>query len=422
MMELKWLLLGEWLNKGFRMYSETFDYTGPIAAMIYKYLYLFFGRSFFAHHLISSFLIIFQAGLFNSILLKNKAFDENNYLPAFFYVVVILSIPDFMALSPQLMSMTFILKALSNVLRRIDNQVTDELFLNSGLFVGLASMIYLPSSIFFFVFLISLMVFSTAIPRRLLLFLFGFCLIMTLCYIYFLWRGDHGYFLDSFIFKGLMLKSEYILSTPEILTIASGLIIFLVTAMLQAILASRLTNFQQRLQQVIWFMFFGGLVCFFLVNKKTVLELILLTPLIAYFLTHYSMLIRKRIVVALMPAIVVFGLLGFSFYCYENLVDPMKVVNIGSYDGNIMVLNESFGYYASNEIGTPCFSQSLCEEAFDGLIYYQESANIFDLFVKANPEVVVDEIEVMPRVFHRFPQLEKEYQKTGANIYSKISN
>jgi len=59
--------------------------------------------------------------------------------------------------------------SLRNILRRIDNQVTDELFLNSGIYLGIAAMIYLPSTIFFFVFLFALILFSTAVTRRLLL-------------------------------------------------------------------------------------------------------------------------------------------------------------------------------------------------------------------------------------------------------------
>ena len=101
-LELKWLLLGEWLGDGSRMYRETYDYTGPLAAMAYKYLDLLFGKSSVAHHVVSSAVIIVQAGIFNGILLRNKAFDENNYLPAFFYVVLMMCVPDFMALSPQL--------------------------------------------------------------------------------------------------------------------------------------------------------------------------------------------------------------------------------------------------------------------------------------------------------------------------------
>lgn len=421
-LELKWLLLGEWLGKGFHMYREAFDYTGPLAAMIYKFTDLIFGRSVFVHHALSSLLIIFQAGLFNGILLRNKAFDENNYLPAFFYVIVLLSIPDFMALSPQLMSLTFILKALSSVLRRIDNQVTDELFLNSGLYVGISAMIYLPSAVFFFVFLISLIVFSSAITRRLLLYLFGFTLVIGLCAVYFLWRGDIYFFTEFFFRQGLLLDGESLLSTMELITISGGLIFILVITITKAITSSRLTIFQQRVQQVIWFMFIGGITCFLIANKKTPLELIFLVPLFAYFLTHYFMLVRRRIFKMLMPALVVFGLLGFNLYSYINFVKPLTVEEIAVNDSNILVLDENFGYYLNKESGSPCFSKELCLTAFEGLEYYEASSSIYKLFEKADPGLIIDELGVVDRLFFRLPLLEEKYVKINEKMYRRVSN
>ena len=422
LLELKWLLLGEWLNDGYLMYREAYDYTGPLAAMVYKYMDFLFGRSSFAHHALSSLLIIFQAAMFNGILLRNKAFDENNYLPAFFYVLVIVCIPDFMVLSPQLMSMTFVLKALGSVLRRIDNQVTDELFLNSGLFVGVASLIYLPAAIFFIVFLISLIVFSSAITRRLLLYFFGFLLVFGLASTYFLWRGDFYLFVDYFVVKGLLLESDKILSFSEIVTLSSVLLGGLLIAIGKALVASRLTNFQQRVQQVIWFMFIGSLACFFLSNKKVGLELIFTAPLLSYFLSHYFMLIKKRWAKAIMPALVVFGLIGFNIYCYLNLTEKLTVRTTNLLSDKTLLLDEDFGFYANSQSGSPCFCLEICKTAFEGLGYYEASANIYKLIDKRDPEVIIDRIDVIDQLFYRFPLLEEKYRRDGQNRYKKISN
>ncbi len=421
-LELKWLLLGEWLDKGFKMYREAYDYTGPLAAMIYKFMDSLFGRSPFAHHVFSSLLIIFQAGLFNRILLRNKAFEENNYLPAFFYVIVALSIPDFMSLSPQLISMTFILKALSSVLRRIDNQATDELFLNSGLYVGTAAMIYLPAAIFFFVFLFSLIVFSSAIIRRHLLYFFGFTLVIGLCAVYFLWRGDIYYFTEFFLRQGLLIEAEQLLSVWEIVHIAGFIIAVFLIAVIKALSSSRLTNFQQRVQQVIWFMFLGGIVCFFLANKKTGLELLYMTPLLAYFLSHYFMLIKRRLFKIFMPGIVVFGLIGFNIYGYVNLLDRLLVPEIVVVEERVLVLDENFGYYLNKEACSPCFSKPLCSLAFDGLDYYEASATIYKMFDHAKPDLIIDEIGIAQRLFFRFPLLEEQYLRRDSKTYVRINN
>ncbi|MEM6831660.1 MAG: DUF6427 family protein, partial [Bacteroidota bacterium] len=348
-LELKWLLLGQWLGKGFLMYRETYDYTGPLAAFVYKYVDLVFGRSALTHHIMSSFLIIIQAAIFNRILIKNKAFDENSYLPAFIYVIVMLSIPDFMALSPQLMCVTFILMTLGNVLRRIDNQSTDELFLNSGIYVGIATMFYLPAFVFLFVFLISFIIFSTALLRRLMLYLFGFFLVFLACITYFYWRGDYAYFIDFFLKKGLTLSAEKLMSWKTIFLVSIPLMITLIIAIVKNISAARLTNFQQRVQQVIWLIFFGGIVCFFLSNRKTTLELVFVIPLVTYFLNQYFILIHRRFYKFIMPGVIIFGLLGYNIYAYQTLFEPQVNDPHFRYDDRVLVLGEFPSYYKDKE-------------------------------------------------------------------------
>lgn len=422
LLELKWLVLGEWLGKGFYMYRDTYDYTGPLAAMVYKLVDILFGRSPFAHHALSSVLIIFQAGVFNSILLRNKAYEESNYLPAFFYVLLMLFIPDFMALSPQLMSMTFILFALGSVLRRIDNQATDELFLNSGLFVGVATMIFLPSFLFFFVFLFSLMIFSSAIVRRLSLYLFGFVLVIGLCTVFFYWRGDLSYYTDAFLKQGLFLDAQNILVTRDILLITSPLALVFIIAVFKTFSSVRLTNFQQRVQQVMWFMFLGGIGTFVLTNTRLSLELVFLVPLIAYFLTYYFMSIKRRLSLLLMPVLVVFGLLGFNIYSYQNLLGSAMVKPIETRSEKVLVLGENLGYYVNKKAGTPCFCEAICETAFDGLAFYESSIHIFKWIEKANPDLIIDELGVVPAIFGRFPLVAKRYREDGQGKYVRISN
>ncbi len=420
--ELKWLLLGEWLNQGFTMYSETFDYTGPIAVFIYKYLTLIFGRSAFVHYGLSSILIIFQAGIFNQLLLKNKAYDENSYLPAFLYMILMVSVPDFMTLSPQLLSLTFILLALRNVLRRIDNQVTDELFLNSGIYIGVATMIYLPSMVFFLVFLFALILFSTAATRRLTLYLFSFLLAFSMCALYFYWRGDFLVFVDMYLIQNLLMESRSALSISEMSIISAGLVTIFFLSVLKTFGSARLTNFQQKIQQVIWLMFFGGIATFFLSNEKTLLELAFIVPVIAYFWTHYFILVRRRIFQMIMPGLLIFGLLFYSTYVYQNYTESLKVIEKEETTEGTMVLDSNLNYYLDHKINTPCFNQHLAIRAFQGLDFYGSAGNIFMLFQKADPTFVIDEIGIMPRLMARFPKIEEEYQRVGSNRYRRTNN
>ncbi len=420
--ELKWLLLGEWLNSGFRMYSQTFDYTAPIATFFYKYLNLLFGRSYFIHYGFSSLLIIFQAGIFNQLLLKNKAYDENTYLPAFLYMILMVSVPDFMTLSPQLMSLTFILLALRNVLRRIDNQVTDELFLNSGIYIGIATMIYLPAVVFFLVFLFALILFSTAVTRRLILYLFSFLLIFSMCSLYFYWRGEFLLFVNSYVVQNLIMEKEYTLSMTEITFICIGFLIIFIVSVFKTWSSARLTNLQQKIQQVIWIMFLGSSATFFLSNEKSLHELVFIVPVIAFFWNHYFVLIKRRFVKAVMPILMVFGLMTYTCYLYTELLNPTLAIQVEGASEGTMVLGEDLNYYLETEIRTPCFENHLSRQAFTGLDYYTSASELYALIEKNDPNCIIDKLGVADKLFLRFPSFESAYEETGSNTYRKISN
>lgn len=420
--ELKWLLLGEWLSRGFVMYSETFDYTGPIAVFAYKYLTYIFGRSAFIHYGVSTLIIIFQAGIFNQLLLKNKAYDENSYLPAFLYMILMVSVPDFMTLSPQLLSLTFILLALRNVLRRIDNQVTDELFLNCGIFIGIATMIYLPSVVFLLVFLFALILFSTAATRRLILYLFGFLLSFAMCSLYFYWRGDFWLFVDRYLAQNFILTANYQVTMLEIFLISLGFILVLILSVFKTFSAARLTNFQQKIQQVIWLMLFGGIATFFLSNEKALFELVFIVPFIAYFWVHYFMLLKRSIFKLIMPAFLILGMLGYSAYSYQNLTRALEVEPQADTREGTMILGDDINYYQNVSMNTPCFNQHLSDYAFEGLDYYGSAGDLYLLFQKVDPILVIDQMNVMPQMMERFPQLATDYKKTGMGRYKKISN
>ncbi|WP_462254119.1 hypothetical protein [Ekhidna sp.] len=421
--ELKWLLLGDWLSQGFSMYSETFDYTGPIAAFVYKYLTMLFGRNEFIHYGFSSLIIIFQAGVFNQLLLKNKAYDENGYLPAFLYMILMVSVPDFMTLSPQLLSLTFILLALRNVLRRIDNQVTDELFLNSGIFIGVATMIYLPAVVFFLVFLVALILFSTAVLRRLALYLFSFLLAFSMCALYFYWRGDLLTFIDSYLVQNFLMDASSSIGIVDALIITAGFISIFLLSVIKTWGSARLTNFQQKIQQVIWLVFFGAIATFFLSNEKSLLELVYFIPVIAYFWTHYMMLVRRRIFRFIMPVIMIVGVLIHSGYSYTSLTSSLVVEGAQASDeGKTMVLGSDLGFYKESPISTPCFDAHLTDIAFKGIDYYESSGELYKLFQKTDPDLIIDIVGIMPRLEDRFPNLSTNYRNTGGNKYSKISN
>lgn len=419
--ELKWILLGEWLGQGFGMYDQTYDYTGPLSAWVYKGLYSLFGRSQWVFYIFSSILITIQAGIFNALLLRNKVYNENSYLPAFLYMITAVSVPDFMTLSPHLMSLTFVLLALRNVIRRINNQVTDELFLSNGIYVGIASMLYLPSSVFFLVFLFSFILFSSAVPRRLVLYLFGFLLIFGLCGIYFYVQDSFSLFMERAIFSGMALPAKVTYSWGKLALLAAPFAFILILSLVKKSGSIRLTNFQQKVEQVLWILFLGGLATFFLSNERSGFEFLFFVPVVAYFWTHYFVLLKRRVFIATMPAVLIFGLLIFTGYSYQNLKNP-TATDIEISKKNLLVIGERLEEYADQQILTPFFHHQLSRDFIYELDTYEGAENFREIFEKIQPIYILDDMDVMHKVGYRFPYISKGYQMRDKSEYQKINN
>lgn len=419
--ELKWILLGEWLGQGFGMYDQTYDYTAPMSAGVYKVLYSLFGRSQWVFYIFSSLLITIQAGIFNALLLRNKIYNENSYLPAFLYMITAVSVPDFMTLSPHLMSLTFVLLALRNVIRRINNQVTDELFLSNGIYVGIASMLYLPASVFFLVFLFSFILFSSAVPRRLILYLFGFLLIFGLCGIYFYVQGSFYLFLERAIFSGASLPARVAYSWGKLVVFAAPFAFILILSLVKKSGAIRLTNFQQKVEQVLWILFLGGLATFLLSNERSGFEFVFFVPVVAYFWTHYFILLKRRVFITIMPAILIFGLLIFSGYSYQTLKDP-TAIDLEDRKKGVLVIGERLEEYENQPMFTPFFHHHLSQDFIYELDTYEGAENFREIFEKLQPTYILDDMDVMEKVGYRFPYISKGYQVRDKDEYQKISN
>lgn len=418
--ELKWLLLGEWLNQGFKMYSQTYDFTAPFAIWVYQFIDFVFGRNAITHHIISALIIMIQAIIFNQMILENKVFDEKTYLPAFLYVVVITSVPDFMVLSPQLMSLTFILLSLSNLLRKIDNQTADEIFLKSGLNVGIASGFFLPSAVFLFVFATAFILFSSADLRRILLYLFSFLFAHILLIIYFFQRGSLQKFFQSFYGRGLYHVSESPFEQMDLLLIISGFALVLIVTLTKTISSAKLNNFQQKTLQVFILILIGGVLINVFSPEKVGLEFVFLVPVIGYFLTSWVLLLKKRIMQLVMPFILIGGLVTHGFFTTNYLADKITVSTPKPFPSETMSIGD-LSIYQKNTINTPAFDAQLTQHSM-GDLSDENIIRMYELFEEKQPIYIKDKLGVIQGLFSKLPVLSSKYKQTSKGEYLRISN
>ena len=419
--ELKWLLLGERLGNGFVMYNETYDYTGPLAALIYKWLDIPFGRSRWVHTIFSSILVIIQASILNTILLKNKAYEENNYLPAFLYVILMSATMDFFALSPQLMSLTFIILSLNQIFRRIDNVVKDDLFLYAGIFNGLAFFIYLPSIVYFFAFLLSFIIFSTAVFRRLLLYIYGFSIILLVIGCYFFWFGAVDDFWQSFFINGLFKPKTFFINYAQFFQISYVLLGSLVLSM-SVFFTARFTNFQQNMMLVMVFFTASAIVALLISPELSPSDLLFFIPPSAFFLTHYLLNLKKRIFQFILPIMIISALLIYPWVIKESVNGLLVDTEAEQTEKKLMVIGDDLQAYIGYEMASPFIDPYLGKIMLEGLDYYAGAAQLHDNILRSDPDLIIDKWAVVPQLFERFPLIEKRYKKIQEGKYIKISN
>lgn len=420
--ELKWLVIGERLGDGFTMYKDLFDYTGPLSALVYKWLDMIFGRSRWVHIICSTFLITIQASILNGILLKNKSYSENSYLPAFLYVILASCTLDFFALSPQLMALTFILLSLNFIFRRIDNIVTDELFLYSGIYLGLATFFYLPSILFFIIFFLSFILFSSAIIRRLLLFIYSSVAIFVVVWGYFFWYGASWDFIEDFFIASLFRPKQYYLSSFELLSL-SAMMIFVAVLSLSTLFTVRVTNFQQKMQQVMILFFVSGLVVILVTTDLITADLLFFVPSITFFLVYYFLNLKRRVWSLIMPYLIVFGSLAYPYYWMKRQDLSEMVVKESELNlpgTRLMGIGTEVSAYQQYKLAGPFLDDYVSEQKFEDLNYYSEASKFFNALNDSQADIILDEKGIVPQIFNRFPLLEAQFQKKSEGVYLRV--
>ena len=175
MSELKSLVLGEAIADGKLMYIQIFDDTPPIASALFGFMDLLFGRSLTARHVVALLIIFFQASYFAVLLISNKAYTENTYLPALIFALLCFFSFDLIAFSPELLASTVLLFAINHLFHEIEFKIQkDDIVLKLGVYLGIATFFVFSYWVFLLLSIFILIVLTRASFRKIALTIFGF--------------------------------------------------------------------------------------------------------------------------------------------------------------------------------------------------------------------------------------------------------
>lgn len=426
--ELKTFLLGEKFRAPHSLYGTLLDSSGPLMAAIAGFLNWVMGRSLTGFHVLTVLIVFLQSAFFGILLINKKAFPDNNYLPAFFFVVIASLSFDMLSLSPELLAAGVLLLALNSIFREIEFREQGNAAFTAGFFISIASLIDFSFSIYLIGALVIFIIFTSNSARKYLLLLVGFLLPhFLLMSIYYL-NGNLPGLWNNFYEPNLMWSGSWLVS-PKGLLILGG--ISLLYFLISFVWLNREAHFTKYQLQLVQTMFFWAVFAFVqILYSKNIRpqSFITLIPVMAFYITHFILLIRRKKFAEINIWIILIGILCVSYAAQFGYVNGVEYKNLivenkpSIYSGKkILILNNQSAVYRNNMLGGGFLDWSLAEPIFNEPDYYDHILLVNKSIQEDLPEIIQDPHQYMPALFKHLPGLKSQYKKVDKITYTLIS-
>ncbi|MEI9919366.1 MAG: hypothetical protein WDO14_11260 [Bacteroidota bacterium] len=427
--ELKSMVIGEALDNGQLMYAEVYDSTAPVAAGAFGVIDWLVSRSILGRQIFALILIFFQAAFFAILLINNKAYNDNTYVPGFIYGLLCFVSFDFLSVTPELLGSTVLLLALNNLFREVEFRVQrDGTIINVGFYTGLASVFVFSYGIFLVAAFAILAAFTRISFRKSLLLLFGFFLPHVVIGVYYYYRNALPALWNNFYLENFLHTDINLISGKSLLMLGLLPIVYFVFSLFMMTREARFTKYQSQLFQVMFLWLVFCVIEIFLTRQLTPHGLIIMIPSLAYFFSHYLLLIRRRWIAESMLWILIFGVISMNLLAargnigavdYSRLfvATPTKPIPVA--DKKVMVLGDDLSVYRNNKLGGYFLDWRLSERTLNSVQYYDHVLTIDEMFNTFPPDVIVDQRGMFNSLAARIPSLNNKYKKEGENLYRR---
>lgn len=420
---LDFMLIGERIADGNAIYKEVFAGIAPFSAWFYAGLDMLFGRSVLAYALIGTVILFVQAIIFNTLLLRRDFMIDRGYVPAMLYVFFGSISFDYFNVSPVLLSLTFLLLVLREIFTLTENTHDQTLF-TIGFYLGIATLFYLPSSIFLFWVSLGLGVFRSTSFRQHLLVLFGVAFPILLLGLYFFWQDSFIDFVVQY-FNSISFAPNFYLSIQDFSIILALPALFLVLAVLNMFSGRSLTNYQSYCRQMMIFWLVASVFGLLLCKYWLPFQFAFFLPPLAFFGTYYLFSIQKKWIAELVFLSVLTGI-GVQLWATRTEIfypiDYSKAIlkkpsDFDLKNEKIWVFGETHSYYIENQPVTPYLDWYITQNRIEELNDYQTLLLFYNQIEKDKPQFIIDKDKNLPPLFKRIPLLSEKYTTKDSLIY-----
>jgi Family of unknown function (DUF6427) len=431
--ELQWMLTAEQMNRGLMLYTDIWDSTSPLAAMVYASIDFIFGRAQFIYMLVALAFSTFQFIYFNLLCNRLDVFPDRNYIPGLIYVLFLNISFDCFTLSPPLMATTFIMMAFGTLIQQMGRQgATDEVF-EIGFYLSIATLFHPPILMFVFWAIVSMTLFTGASFRQHALNIFGFLLPMLLTTLYFYLDGHIGSFARNFVAPVFEIRQYNLNDFRTLILTLFFPVLVGVLGFFKVVNHGRYTNFQTRCQQIMALWFIAGILSIGLMPFIAPMQFIVFAPCITFFAVYFFTSFHKKwmselLFIGLIALVLLFEYQGVYPSLQNGAVATLnnlrlKPAQLPSYihKKRIILLGDGMSEYTNNYPATPYTNWKLARFDLENLDSYESVINILKNFEQDPPEYIIDRMNIVPRLFHRIPLLSRKYQQVEKGIYKKVA-
>ncbi len=428
--ELRHIVLGEKVTEGYTLYTEIIDPTPPLAAWFYGACDWVFGRNITGRHITAFVLLFLQSVFLGIMLITKKTFAENTYAPSLLFSLLTLLSFDMLQLSAELVAFGFMLLALYALLTELEfRSSSDETVLNLGLFTGISSLLIFSYALFIPGFMLMLLFFTRNTPRKYLLMVVGFLLPHLLLISCFNLLADVSSLWERFYLPAFHFSVQSFFSLKALLIIGALPLFYWLVAIIMLNRKAHLTKYQAQVMQAMWLWFFAALIQIAFAPELRPQSFLPVLPPLAFFFTHFLLLIRRRKFANMNTWIMLIGITGMMYLVrYEKIeavpLDELIVKSAPAVVTGKRVLNLSAdpSLFLNNK-SAPAFTYwPMAEAVFSKPDYYENILLVNHLMRVDPPEIILDPHQLMPGCFDYLPELKKQYRKTTEGNWVKVSN
>jgi hypothetical protein len=240
-------------------------------------------------------LLVSQVFHLNLIIGKHEVFYKNSFLPALFFMIFLVIIPQFMTFHPVLIINSILLFILDKLFKIYKNNSPLTAAFDACFMIGVSTLIYLPAISFFLLFAFSILILKTFSWRDWIVGLTGLVLPFFFAFVYFFWIDGLDKMKDIFYLNDLtriINTTGLAIQGYRITLVTVGILIVLTLVRIRQNFyknTSRVRNFQQ----VVFMFLFTALVSLAFTGSVAVYRFAILTIPISTLVSYYFLAGKK---------------------------------------------------------------------------------------------------------------------------------